>query len=124
MADNNKLDYIQEKMDSMIESVCSIDKEVALHKAALESHAKQNDRMYEELKRMNDILQSNTESLKEHMHRSDLLESLMTKMDDRLSPIEVDFIQKAAVKNWVVVKIKFIAKLGTAAATLAAAWVY
>ncbi len=65
---------------------------------------------------MNDILEQNTQSLKEHMHRSDLLERIVEKMDKRLSPVETDFIRKQAVRDWLMAKMKFITKLGYALA--------
>ena len=124
MSDSKKLDYIQGKVDSVAETMANMDKDLALQKCALESHTQQDEKMYEELKRMNDILQQNTESLREHMHRSDLLEDLLVKIDQRLSPIEIEFIQNAAVKAWIMHKVKIIAKIGTAVAAVAGAWVY
>lgn len=124
MSDSKKLDYIQQKVDSVSETISNIDKEVALQKAAFEAHTKQDEDMYGELKRMNDILQQNTESLKEHMHRSDLLEELVMKMDKRLSPIEVEYIQKNAVRDWIFSKAKFYGKIATAIVAIAGLWVY
>ena len=97
---DDKLNSIQEKIEDVANCVNKIDKEVALQKAAFDDHLKQDERMYEEFKRMNDILQQNTESLKEHMHRTELLEVMMQKMDLRLSPIEKNNIETAAVKAY------------------------
>lgn len=91
---------IDEKLDEVSDSIHKVDKEVALQKAAFEEHQKQDEGMYAELKRMNDILQDNTESLKEHMHRTALLEQLVAQMDIRLSPIEREKIEKEAVKKY------------------------
>ena len=124
MADNKKLDYIQEKIDSIVDSISKVSTEVALNRAVIEERRAQDDRMYEEFIRLNNILQQNTESLKEHMHRSDLLEDLVTKIDTRLSPIEVDFIEKAAVKHWITARAKFIGKLGGAIVAVGGAWFY
>ena len=55
--------------------------------------------MYDELKRMNDILQQNTDSLKEHIHRTNILEDLAQKMDQRLSPVEKALIGSEAIKK-------------------------
>lgn len=95
-----KLDYIQDKLDSVENCVSKIDKEVALQKATFDDHLKQDERMYEEFKRMNDILQQNTESLKEHMYRTELLETIVQKMDIRLSPLERDSIEQQAVAKY------------------------
>lgn len=97
---DDKLNYIQEKIDDVANCVGRIDKEVALQKAAFDDHLKQDERMYEEFKRMNDILQQNTDSLKEHMHRTELLEEIVQKMDVRLSPIEKQNIEQQAVKAY------------------------
>ena len=62
------LTKISEKLDDVVTSIYKVDKEVALQKSAFDEHIKQDEKMYEEFKRMNDILQQNTQSLKEHMH--------------------------------------------------------
>lgn len=90
---------IDNKIDDVSDSIHKVDKELALHKAAFEQHIKQDELMYEEFKRMNDILQQNTESLKEHMHRTELLEDIVKKMDARLSPVEIRHIEEEAVKR-------------------------
>lgn len=103
---NNKLTLIHNKVEEVSDTVHKIDKEVALQKAAFDEHIKQDEKMYEEFKRMNDILQQNTESLKEHMHRTNLLENLVQKMDERLSPIELDRIEEEAVEKYRKEKLK------------------
>jgi uncharacterized protein YukE len=95
-----KISYIQEKLDDVASTVHKIDKEVALQKAAFDDHQKQDEGMYEELKRMNNILQENTESLREHMHRTELLEKVVKTIDDRLSPLEQEKIKKEAVDHY------------------------
>lgn len=95
-----KMSYIQEKLDDVASTVHKIDKEVALQKAAFEDHQKQDEGMYEELKRMNNILQENTESLREHMHRTELLEKVVKTIDDRLSPFEQEKLKKEAVDHY------------------------
>lgn len=90
---------IDNKIDDVSDSIHKVDKELALHKATFEQHIKQDELMYEEFKRMNDILQQNTESLKEHMHRTELLEDIVKKMDSRLSPVEIRHIEEEAVKR-------------------------
>lgn len=122
--DSKKIDYIQDRVDSVANTVNNIDKDMALQKASFEAHLKQDERMYDEFKRLNDILQQNTESLKEHMHQTALLKEAVMKMDARLSPIEIEHIQKNAVRAWVVNRAKLIAKVGTAIAAIAGAWVY
>lgn len=88
---------IVDKLDELQKSTHNIDKEVALQKAAAEDHAQDLKVLQQEQKRNNDILQQNTQSLNEHMARTDLLESMVEKMDARLVPIEVERIQKEAI---------------------------
>jgi DNA repair exonuclease SbcCD ATPase subunit len=122
---DDMLNKIDEKLDNVSDSIHKIDKEVALQKAAFDEHIKQDEKMYEEFKRMNDILQQNTDSLKEHMHRTDLLETMITKMDQRLSPIELERIEDEAVKKYRNSKLKKYGKvlgvIATAIGILAAA---
>ena len=101
MSDSDeKLGRIHDKLDRVDDTVCRIDKELVAQKTAFEDHTKQDEKMYDELKRMNDILQQNTDSLKEHMYRSDVLEKLYESIDSRLTPIEVKEIQREAVREW------------------------
>jgi glycyl-tRNA synthetase beta subunit len=124
MPDSKKLDYIQERIDVVVDTCNKTATEIALQKAALDSHTKQDEDMYAELKRMNNILQSNTESLKDHMANNILLKDMVQTLNKRLDPIELQFIERNAVKSWVVAKVIFIAKLSTAVAAVAGAWVY
>ena len=121
MADS-KLDYIKERLDDVSDTCNRVDKELSAHKVAFEQHSRQDEMMYEELVRMNDILSSNTDSLKEHMQNNQLLKDMIAKMDERLSPIELQHIQRAAVKDWWRRNSVFAAKLlgaVTGAVTLA-----
>jgi len=113
------LNKIDEKLDSVSDAIYKVDKEVALQKAAFDEHLRQDEKMYEEFKRMNDILQQNTNSLKEHMHRTELLETLVQKMDQRLSPIELERFEEEAVKKYRNTKLKKYGKvLGVIATAL------
>ena len=128
MPDSKKIEYIQKRIDSVADTVANIDKEVALHKVALEAHTKHDEELDEELhvelRRMNDIMQSNTDSLKEHMSNNILLKDMVSSINKRLDPIELEFIQKNAVRSWVVTKSKFIAKVGAAIVATGGAWIY
>lgn len=115
---------IVEKLDELQKSTHSIDKEVALQKAAADERSSDIKSMQEEQKRLNDILQQNTESLNEHMARTDLLEKAVQKMDERLTPIEIDKIEKEAVakhrKEFVVKVAKVVGALATLGGIIAA----
>jgi chromosome segregation ATPase len=125
---DDMLNKIDEKLNEVVDSVHNIDKEVALQKAAFNSHTQQDEQMYEELKRMNDILQQNTESLREHMAQTKLLKETVLKIDARLAPIEVARIEEEAIKKYRNEKLKKYGKvLGyivSAIAILAAAKPY
>lgn len=93
------LGKISDKLDDLQKSVHSIDKEVALQKADAMIRGEHIKGLQEEAKRNNDILQENTNSLNEHMHRTDLLEKLVTEMDNRLTPLEKEKIEKEAISK-------------------------
>lgn len=112
----------EKKIDQIVETVAKIDKEVALQKAALDTHTRQDESMYEELKRMNNILQQNTDSLKEHMQNNALLKDMIVKMDDRLSPIEKERVENAAVRKYALNKLAILLKIAAAVGFLAGAW--
>ena len=116
---------IVDKLDELQKSVHGVDKEVALQKAASEDRGRDMKVIQEEQKRNNDILQENTNSLNEHMHRTDLLERAVDGMDKRLTPIEKDKIEKEAIsahKREVMVRTaKIIATIATLGGIIAAA---
>ena len=124
---DNMLNKIDSKLDEVSDAVYKIDKEVALQKAAFDEHIKQDEKMYEEFKRMNDILSANTESLKEHMQRTaiaeqrqHILEDLVKSIDSRLSPFEQNKLEEEAVRKYRNEKLKKIAKILGIIATLVA----
>lgn len=119
---NDKLDYVATKLDTVADTCAKIDKDLTLHKAIFDAHLKQDERMYEEFKRMNDILADNTESLKEHMHRTSLLEKAVVNMDRRLSPIEIEHIEKRAVSKYAANKLRLIGRFAGAVTALAGIW--
>lgn len=116
---DDMLNKIDEKLDEVSDSIHKVDKEQSLQKAAFDAHQKQDEHMYEELKRMNDILQQNTESLKQHMAQTQLLKDTVLKIDARLAPIEVERIEAEAVRNYRNEKLKKYGKiLGIVAAAV------
>jgi len=111
------LNKISDKLDELQKSTHNIDKEVALQKASFENHLDHHDRMLEEYKRTNDILQANTDSLREHMHRTELLESLVADMQARITPLEKQKIQQDAVQDHKLSTLKKWGKIGAGIAT-------
>ncbi len=130
MPGDQKKDYMLEEIRSLKASVKEIaskvgevDKTLVEYKAAFDHHLITDEKMYEELKRMNDILSINTESLRTHIRRTELLEQATVKLDGRLTELEVKDIEKKAINKWLKDKIILGAKiLGAlvALATLAA----
>lgn len=108
---DQKLSDIQDKVEEVSNTINKIDKDLAVHKVTFISHLEQDERMYEEFKRMNDILQQNTESLKEHMHRTELLEHIVQKMDIRLSPLEIQRLENDIITKYRNEKLKKIGKI-------------
>ena len=124
---DDMLNKIDTKLDDVSNSIHKVDKEVALQKAAFDEHIKQDEKMYEEFKRMNDILSANTESLKEHMQRTaiaeqrqEILEDLVKSIDRRLSPFEQNKLEEEAVRKYRNEKLKKIGKILGIIATLVA----
>ena len=111
---------LENKVDEISDVVHKIDKEVALQKAAFEEHTQQDELMHKELRRMNDILDVNTLSLKEHMYQTMLLKEMVIKMDSRLSPIETKHMEEQVItkfqserKKKITSMIVLIAKIAT-----------
>jgi hypothetical protein len=120
---DNKLNKIRDKIDEVSDTIYKIDKEVALQKASFDEHTKQDELMYSQLKRMNDILQENTLSLKEHMSQTMLLRDMVVKMDARMAPLEIKHIEDNAIKHFRRDKLILILKVLGAIAALASAGV-
>ena len=123
----NRIADVDNKVDEVVVAIYKVDKEVALQKAAFDEHIRQDEKMYEEFKRMNNILQQNTESLKEHMQRTSvaenrqqILEDLVRAIDSRLSPFEQSKLEEEAVRKYRNEKLKKIGKILGIIATLVA----
>ena len=110
---------LENKVDEISDVVHKIDKEVALQKAAFEEHTQQDELMHKELSRMNDILDVNTLSLKEHMHQTMLLKEMVMKMDSRLSPIETEHMEKQVIAKFQSERKKKITSIIVLAAKIA-----
>lgn len=102
-------------------SISSLDKTVGEFKVSFENHVASDEKMYEELKRMNDILSDNTASLQTHIKRTDLLEQAVMKMDVKLTALEVKSIGEEAIKKWLKDTTKFVGKVCAALAALTTA---
>lgn len=118
MADDSKLDYIQERVDTVVDRVADISVSVEKLKTTFEHHISQDESLKSEFARMADTLSDNTSSLREHMRRTDLLEQYVKSVDARFTPLELEMIRKKAVNSWIIAKLKLVAKLGAAVSAL------
>jgi hypothetical protein len=118
MSDDESIGYIKAKLDDVSDTVTRIDKDVAAHRAAFDQHTADDKDMFTEFVRMNDILSQNTASLREHMHRTDLLEAAVLRMDERISPMEVERLRKGAVNDWIKSKLWLVSKVLAAITTV------
>lgn len=100
MSKDDREDFLIAELKDLGGRASQIELAIALHKATLEAHTAQDNKMYQEFKRMNDILQENTNSLKDHMAQTALLKDTVIKMDARLQPIELERLKKAAISEW------------------------
>lgn len=71
-----------------------------------------------DFKEMNETLAVNTESLRTHIRRTELLEQMTTKLDGRLTDLEIKRIEKNAVKRWLIDKIIMLGKIAAAITTI------
>ena len=101
------LDKVDEKCDDIKDEVRDLTSHFTVHESAFKKHLETDEKMYDELHRMNNILQDNTDSLKEHMHRTEVLEQsqsiqndALLKIDSRLQVFEENEMKKQAVKEY------------------------
>ena len=115
---SEKLDNVVEKLDSLSDKVSDITTKLEVHISKFDIHLEQEQERNEILKRNTDILHVNTASLKDHMERTDLLESYVKKLDQRITPVELELLRNTAVSDWWKARVVFIAKLGGAIAAI------
>jgi hypothetical protein len=120
MADNIHLDYIRERMDTIVDRVAEVGKSVESTRLTIEGHIRKEDVQERELARMADTLDKNTSSLSEHIRRTDILEAYVKAVDARLTPLEMEQLRRRAVNNWITSKLKLAAKIGAAVSALGA----
>jgi hypothetical protein len=88
-----------------------LDKALVEYRVSMQNHIATDQDMYVELKRMNDILAQNTESLKIHIHRTELLEEVSIKIANRITQLEIKQIEEKAIEKWTSDKIMVIGKI-------------
>jgi hypothetical protein len=99
---------IHNKLSDLYDLVHKIDKDATVQKNTFEDHLTRDEEMFNEFKRMNNILQQNTDSLREHMRRTDILEDIVQKIDLRFTPIEIAHIEVQVITKYKLEKKKKI----------------
>lgn len=99
-----KLSGIQDQINDISDVVHKVDKEIALTQQTLKQHTAHDEildaQIVKQLQAIGVTLQKNTESLIEHMRRTEAVEHLIQKIDSRLEPLEVKHIREEAVRAW------------------------
>ena len=94
---DSMLSHIIDAINEIRISTHNIDKEVTLQKASAEERHVDIKQIQEDQRRLTEVMRENTDSLNEHMARTDLLEKAVMAIDSRLTPIEIERIQKTAI---------------------------
>jgi len=97
----SKLEEAVEKVDAKCDR---IDTTLAVMATRFDEHLKQDEKMYEEFKVMVQILRENTDSLKEHVMRTNTLQEMVLAINSRLEPIEQERLKKQAVNEFLKAK--------------------
>ena len=115
MSENiNNIKYIRERMDMVVDRVAEVNTSVIGVKMVIDGHVAKEEGLEKDLTRLTDILHKNTNSLQEHIRRTNLLEDYMKTVDHRLTPLEEERLRKRTVNSWLIIKFKLIAKIGAA----------
>lgn len=118
------VEFVKDTVQDISRRVNSLETTLSKHSENFTEHVTTDKQMYEEIKRTNDILEKNTESLIEHVRRTELneiaiqeLKSMNQRFDSRLTPIEHSHIEKAGLqKLWVRVGVAL--GIGASAASI------
>lgn len=83
---------LKSDIKELVVKVDEIDKKLAIYNVQFESHTIAEEKFYEEIKNISQTLVKNTQSLDEHIRRTDLLEKSLTEQNTRLTPVELDYL--------------------------------
>jgi chromosome segregation ATPase len=111
---SDQLDHIQERIDTVIDRVADANKSLESFKTAFELHVEKDDQMSSKLIGLHDTLIENTQNLREHMRRTDLLEEYVKAVDARFTPVEMERLRSRAVNAWISSKLGLVVKVGAA----------
>lgn len=121
MADESKLDYITTRLDKVGEDVSDINTKLEVHMAKFDAVVEDVKLDRQQLQRNTEILGTNTNSLQEHMKRTDILEGYVRNIEGRFTPVELDMMRKKAVSEWIRAQMVLAAKIGGALTALGSA---
>lgn len=117
--DKDKTDLISRDLEFVKDTVLDTSKRISNLENSMSSfekdfseHIATDKQLAQEISRIGKTLEKNTDSLIEHMRRTEInelsineLKTISLKLDSRLQPLEESFVEKAGV-------VKFMAKVG------------
>lgn len=109
----SKIDEIKESVDKVDSKCDRMDTSLTYMTAKFEEHLKQHEKIYEEFKGMVQISRENTDSLKEHVLRTNMLQQMVLDMHAQLDPIVKERIKKEAVSDFIRAKAARWAKIAS-----------
>ena len=119
-APDNILTYLRERMDVVVDRVAEVNKSISILKTTLDDHIAKEGDQEQNLARLTEVLCKNTETLQEHVRRTDMLEGYVKTIDARLTPVEAEQLRKKMVHTWITSKLRLVAKIGAAASAVGA----
>jgi len=111
----SKLEEAVEKIDAKCDR---IDTTLAVMTSKFEEHLKTDEKMYEEFKHMVQVLRENTDSLKDHVMRTNTLQEMVIAFNKRLEPIEQERLKREAVSEFMKSKAAKVVKIASVIAAL------
>lgn len=101
MSNQRVLDHIVKSLDKAHEKLNRLDEiqqEISANKITLLTHIGGESGIVGEQKLIRQTLDRNTASLEEHVRRTELLEKTVSNLDNRMVPIEREYLHKKAVE--------------------------
>lgn len=93
---------IKQDLKEITVKVNEMDKSLSHVLYKFEQHREYEEQYYDEMRKISDILSRNTASLELHMKRSDALEALLQKQENKVAPLELDFQVRQKNKETIV----------------------
>lgn len=109
---------VKEAVDNLTDKVHEIDKGLVEHRVLIKNQTEANIAHHEELKRIGDVLQENTNQLREHIRRTDILEDEYRRLNNKITPVEEELKNKKTIKEFFTKNIALIGKISAAIAAV------